>query len=67
MEPSSRDQKCEKSLTLPHVARVRPRLHCFGHVHASGGQVTEDGTLFVNATSVNSSYEIAHPPFEITL
>ena len=29
--------------------RIRPRLHVFGHVHASHGQVREAGIHFVNA------------------
>jgi predicted phosphohydrolase len=31
--------------------RIRPRLHCFGHVHESRGIVREKDTVFVNASS----------------
>lgn len=31
------------------VARVRPRLHLFGHIHESHGRIERDGTTFVNA------------------
>jgi Icc-related predicted phosphoesterase len=50
----------------PHLAKrveiVRPAVHCFGHVHASAGRLHRDGTVYVNASMVNSQYEIAHSP-----
>jgi predicted phosphodiesterase len=44
------------------VDRVRPRIHCFGHVHASSGCITESGTEFINATVINSDIEVINPP-----
>ena len=44
------------------VRDVRPHVHCFGHIHASAGQTEIDGTNFVNATVVDSSYRLARPP-----
>ena len=50
----------------PHLAErvetVRPSLHCFGHVHASAGRQLRAGTLYMNASMVNSQYQIAHSP-----
>lgn len=44
-------------LGCPHlldaVRRVEPRLHVFGHVHASGGQTQRGPTHFVNAACVH--------------
>ncbi|WP_299352443.1 metallophosphatase domain-containing protein [uncultured Shimia sp.] len=58
-------------LGCPHLAErlndVRPKLHCFGHVHASAGHLVRSGTTFVNASSVNSAFEIAHIPVELKL
>ena len=31
--------------------RIRPRLHCFGHVHEGRGIVREEGIVFMNAAS----------------
>jgi Icc-related predicted phosphoesterase len=31
------------------VIRVKPRLHCFGHVHSAYGVLPTENTLFVNA------------------
>jgi predicted phosphodiesterase len=39
------------------VARVRPRVHAFGHIHEGYGSERHDGTLFVNASSCTVGYE----------
>ena len=49
------------------VADVRPKVHCFGHVHHSAGSVASKGTVFVNASSVDSQIDLVHPPFELEL
>ena len=46
------------------VERVRPRLHCFGHVHASAGILKTDHTIFVNACSVDSQMNLVYEPYE---
>ena len=46
---------------------LRPRIHCFGHIHASGGRVDLRGTTFVNASMVNSQYKIARQPYCLDL
>jgi len=59
------------ALGCKHLAKrlkkLKPTLHCFGHVHASAGSRVHGGITYVNATSVNSSFEIAVPPFEFDL
>ena len=61
----------EESLGCPFLAdalqRVKPRLHCFGHVHAAAGREDRDGTIFVNATSVDTRRDVVNPPFVIDL
>lgn len=43
------------------LKRIRPRLHVFGHIHASHGTMEEDGSLFVNAAVVGGrDFEIRH-------
>ena len=46
---------------------LRPRIHCFGHIHASAGTTTANGTTYVNASMVNRRYEIAHRPMELEI
>lgn len=52
---------------LAAVKKVRPKLHVFGHVHEAYGQVSQGGTLFVNASHMrnwhpeNAAIEIDWP------
>ena len=64
LDQSSRGLKLGCTHLAKRVKNIRPKLHCFGHVHASAGQVTEDETIFLNASSVNSGFSIAYPPYE---
>ena len=63
LDVSSRGQ----ALGCPHLtarlSALSPALHCFGHVHRSAGSEVIGGTTFVNATSVNSQFELVHAPF----
>lgn len=49
------------------LKKLNPKLHCFGHIHASAGTRVIGSTTYVNASSVNSSFEIAIAPFEFDL
>lgn len=42
-------------------------IHCFGHVHASYGQLNSSKTRFVNATVVDSDFVVANQPVTIDL
>jgi Icc-related predicted phosphoesterase len=44
------------------VAEIAPKLHCFGHVHASAGRWFDKQTTFVNASVIDSDYFIRHRP-----
>jgi Icc-related predicted phosphoesterase len=52
---------------LDRLPVIRPRLHVFGHNHASFGAAQIGPTLHVNASMVNSRYAISHKPVEIEL
>ncbi len=50
------------------LKRIRPRLHVFGHVHASYGDVTEEGTRYINAAVVaGARFELSHAPVLVEL
>jgi Icc-related predicted phosphoesterase len=36
------------------VKTVRPKVHCFGHIHAGYGKKERNGTIFVNASIASS-------------
>ncbi|RYD37467.1 MAG: metallophosphoesterase [Verrucomicrobiaceae bacterium] len=55
-------------LGCPHLRRelerIQPRLHVFGHIHASHGSRVERGIQFYNAAvAAGRDFHIAHPPF----
>ena len=49
------------------LRRIAPRVHCFGHVHASAGQARLGPTLFVNGCSVGSGGARMRRPIRFTL
>jgi len=62
----------EPHLGCPHLRqeleRIRPRLHVFGHVHASHGQSIEDGRHSINAAVVGGrELTVRHPPTMLQL
>jgi Icc-related predicted phosphoesterase len=46
---------------------LKPRIHCFGHIHASGGALDQGGTTFVNASMVDSQYKLTRRPYEFDI
>jgi Calcineurin-like phosphoesterase superfamily domain len=64
LDRNRRGKSCGCPELLRRVVEVKPRLHCFGHVHASAGILDAHGTTFVNASVVNSQYQIARRPVE---
>jgi Icc-related predicted phosphoesterase len=50
------------------MGRIKPRIHCFGHIHEWGGQVVDtSATKFVNASHVNEKYQPINKPIRIEL
>lgn len=52
---------CEELLKA--VARAKPRVHVFGHVHSGHGRIERDGTTFINAAIMNEVYDPELKPF----
>lgn len=44
------------------LARIRPRLHVFGHIHEDHGHLESNGTLFVNACNCDRGYRAVQAP-----
>ena len=49
------------------VLDIKPKLHCFGHIHSGCGIVPEDSTKFINTSVLNESYEYTQKPINIML
>ena len=44
------------------LGTISPKLHCFGHVHASSGIYESPETTHINAALVNSRYQLSRDP-----
>lgn len=50
---------------MDRVSIIKPKVHCFGHIHEQYGTVDCNGTKFINASSVNLHYIICNQPINI--
>jgi Icc-related predicted phosphoesterase len=67
LDRNTHGKSCGCSDLRDRVEEVRPRLHCFGHVHGSAGMTELNGVTFLNAAMVNRKYEIAREPLKLDL
>lgn len=56
---------CDDLLTT--LNRLKPRLSVFGHVHASYGTKTVDGTTYLNASICDEGYRPTRVPWQFAL
>lgn len=49
------------------TARVKPRVHVFGHIHEGHGREDRDGIAFVNASTCDVRYRPVNPPIVVDL
>jgi predicted phosphohydrolase len=49
------------------LARLRPRLHVFGHIHEAHGVRETPATRYVNACTCDLAYEPVQPPIVVDL
>lgn len=61
----NRDVGCEE--LRARVTTIKPRLHCFGHIHEAPGVRVEDDTLFINATTGDLAYRPVNPPIVVDI
>jgi len=45
------------------IRRVKPRYHICGHIHETYGKVEQEGTVFLNASVLDFSYNMVNTPF----
>ena len=47
---------------LRKVLVLQPKVHVFGHIHESYGNIKRSGIRFINASLVNEQYELVNQP-----
>lgn len=60
--PWSRSHEGSQSLYREVIERIKPRLHCFGHIHEGYGQWDIDGIKFINASCLDGDYMAVNDP-----
>ena len=50
--PTARTQNLGCPFLLEELSRIKPRVHVFGHIHASHGESRDDRTLYLNTAIV---------------
>jgi len=67
VSPWSRTHTGSESLTNEVLNRIKPKIHCFGHIHDCYGINETGGITFINASNLNEDYEIANKPVIIEI
>ena len=66
-QPRSRQIHCGCPHLLERVEAVKPRYHLFGHNHASAGMEDRNGTTFVNASVVDSGFNVVRSGVDLDI
>jgi Icc-related predicted phosphoesterase len=67
LDTSSRGRSYGCRALAEAMPRIAPRVHVFGHVHASRGHRTIGSTQFINASSLHTGSGVIRPPITFTL
>lgn len=55
------------SLFYESINRVKPKFHCFGHIHEGYGIKIINDITFINASNLNSNYDCVNEPILIEI
>lgn len=55
------------SLYWEVVERIKPKIHCFGHIHSGHGVKVIDDTTFINASNLDEEYMCVYDPVIIEI
>jgi Icc-related predicted phosphoesterase len=63
----SKEHTGSPSLFNEVINRIKPKIHCFGHIHNDYGMKIYGETKFINASNLNEDYKIVNPPIIIEI
>ena len=52
---------------LKRINQIKPKVHCFGHIHEDSGIWEENGTKFINASICDFNYKPSNQPYTFEL
>jgi len=47
--------------------RIKPKIHCFGHIHEAYGVVEKENMKFINASNLNLGYMFTNDPVVVEI
>jgi Icc-related predicted phosphoesterase len=53
------------AVLLERINVIKPKLHCFGHIHYNYGIYKNEHTTFINASLMNEQYALVNKPISI--
>jgi Icc-related predicted phosphoesterase len=65
--PYSMQHEGSPSLYEEVTKRIKPKIHCFGHIHHGYGIHVIGETTFINASNLNEEYKYANAPILIEI
>ena len=55
------------SLYMEVMERIKPKIHCFGHIHEGYGMKIIENTKFINASNLDGDYQCINNPFLVEI
>jgi len=49
------------------INRIKPKIHCFGHVHSGHGIKVIENTMFINASNLDEDYNCVYEPIVVEI
>lgn len=49
------------------INRIKPKIHCFGHIHNGYGIIKYNNIQFINASNLDEKYKISNKPIKIII
>jgi Icc-related predicted phosphoesterase len=67
LDATTKGEKVGCEDLLRRVQQIKPKIHVFGHIHEAYGQLHQNGTHFINASSLNHLYMPVFDPIVVDL
>ncbi len=55
------------SLLKEVTERIKPKIHCYGHIHEGNGIRNIGDTIFINASNLDDNYDCVYSPIVIQI
>lgn len=65
--PRNKGHEGSPSLYKEVMGRIKPKVHCFGHIHEGYGMKIIDGIKFINASSLDGYYMAVNDPIIVVI